>query len=126
MLTANGGTRPTSVFPNWRREPGIYGSFTVSLQDAPPTSALFLRGSLQSRQLTLPFPLALGSGYLNRQSTSDPVAGLSETVVVKIAPAWFAMTFPEQPSGANPDPAHERMLFASPVGCQAVFPAGME
>jgi hypothetical protein len=34
------------------------------------------------------------------------------------------MTFPLHPFGAGPEPDHDKTLFASPVGCQAVLFAG--
>jgi hypothetical protein len=96
-----------------------------TLQEAPQTSALLLRGSVVSRQLTLPLPFALGSRYLNRQFSNDPVSGFCETVAWKIAPRLLSMMFPgPQPAGAGPEPAHDNTLFASPVGCQLVLEAG--
>src|SRR6266853_1072372 len=104
----------------------LYGSLTVSLQDAPQTSALFLRGSVVSRQLTLPLPLAFGSRYLNRQFSSAPLSGFW-IVASKMAPLLFSMTLPgPHPAGASPEPAHDRTLLASPVGCQSVLFAGTD
>jgi trimeric autotransporter adhesin len=58
-------------------------------------AASFRFGLLASVQFTLPFPLALGSRYLNCQSTS-PAGGFCETVALKIAPFWFLPTLPPQ------------------------------
>src|SRR5262249_23157853 len=76
-----------------------YGSLTVWLQEAPHTSALSRRGSVVSRQLTLPLPLAFGSRYLKRQFRIWPLSGLSETVASKIAPLLLSRTLPGPHAG---------------------------
>ena len=101
-----------------------YGFFTASLHDAPQTSARLRRGSVVSRQLTFPFPSAFGSRYLKRQSSRCPMSGFCEIVASKIAPLLLSMMFPLQPFGAWAEPAQDRTLFASPVGCQSSLPAG--
>src|SRR4029077_19486512 len=83
------------------RRTNFYGSFTVSLQEAPQTPALARRGSVVFRQLTLPFPFAFGSRYLKRQFSNDPVSGFCEMVASQIAPCLLSMMFPgPQPAGA--------------------------
>src|SRR6267378_624426 len=101
-MKSGAGFKPAPLsLPDYRRSLGnlnevstAHGSLTVSLQEAPHTSALSLRGSDGSVQFTLPLPLALGSRYLSRKSTNDPVGGFCETVALKTAPVRLTMDVP--------------------------------